>query len=53
LEPDNFDFLFALANHYIKRNQLENARKVADKMVKLFPDNKTGYDILKYINDRR
>ncbi|MBL0731262.1 MAG: tetratricopeptide repeat protein, partial [Desulfosarcina sp.] len=38
LEPDNFDFLFALANHYIKRNQLENARKVADKMVKLFPD---------------
>ncbi|MEN8210313.1 MAG: tetratricopeptide repeat protein [Thermodesulfobacteriota bacterium] len=53
LEPDNFDFLFALADHYIKRNRLDSARVVAEKMVKLFPDNKTGFDILKYINHRR
>jgi len=49
LEPDNFDFLFALADHYIKRNQLDNALLVARKMIELFPNNKTGYDILKYI----
>lgn len=52
LEPDNFDFLFALADHYIKRNRLDSARTVAEKMILLFPDNKIGYDILKYINSR-
>jgi len=52
LEPDNFDFLFALADHYIKRNRLDSARTVAGKMIQRFPDNKIGYDILKYINSR-
>jgi len=50
LEPENFDFLFALADHYVKRNKLNNARRVAQQMVQLFPDDKTGYDILTYIN---
>ncbi|RLB88862.1 MAG: hypothetical protein DRH26_12705, partial [Deltaproteobacteria bacterium] len=45
LEPANFDFLFALADHYVKRNKLKNARLTARQMVQLFPDNKTGYDI--------
>ncbi len=49
LEPANFDFLFALADHYVKRNKLKNARLTARQMVQLFPDNKTGYDILNYI----
>jgi Tfp pilus assembly protein PilF len=49
LEPENFDFLFALADHYVKRNKLKNARLLARQMVQLFPDNKTGYDILNYI----
>lgn len=48
LDPGSFDFLFALADHYIKRNQPNNAILVANKMIKLFPDNKTGYDILRY-----
>ena len=48
LDPGSFDFLFALADHYIKRNQPRNAALVADKMIELFPENKTGYDILKY-----
>ncbi len=48
LDPGSFDFLFALADHYIKRNLPDNAALVANKMIALFPDNKTGYDILKY-----
>ncbi len=48
LEPENFDFLFALADHYIKQNRINNAVIVANKMIALFPDNKIGYDILKY-----
>jgi Tfp pilus assembly protein PilF len=49
LEPENFDFLFALADHYVKRNKRHNARLVAQKMIQLFPDNKIGQDILNYI----
>ena len=49
LEPANFDFLFALADHYIKRDRLDNALLLVNKMIELFPENKTGYDILKYI----
>lgn len=52
LEPDNFDFLFALADHYIKGNRLDSARMPAEKMIRLFPENKIGYDILRYINER-
>jgi len=48
LDPGNFDFLFALADHYIKQNLPDKAALVANKMIKLFPDSKTGYDILKY-----
>ena len=48
LDPGSFDFLFALADHYIKRNRFDTAALVAKKMIELFPDNKTGYDILKY-----
>lgn len=48
LDPGSFDFLFALADHYIKRNLPDNAALVANKMIEFFPDNKTGHDILKY-----
>jgi tetratricopeptide (TPR) repeat protein len=48
LDPGSFDFLFALADHYIKRNRMNNAVIVANQMIALFPDNKIGYDILKY-----
>lgn len=48
IEPETFDFLFALADHYLKTNQRGNAQLVGRKMIALFPDNKTGYDVLKY-----
>jgi tetratricopeptide (TPR) repeat protein len=49
LAPDNFDFLFALADHYIKTDKLDQALLVAQQIIRLFPNNKTGYDIIKYI----
>ena len=49
IEPGNFDFLLALADHYIKRDQLDNGLLLANKMIELFPENKTGHDILEYI----
>ena len=53
LEPNNFEFLFALADHYIKRNLADNAILIANTMIKLFPENKTGYDTLNYANDMK
>jgi predicted Zn-dependent protease len=48
LDAENLEFLFALADHYIKRNLPDNAIAVANKMIERFPDNKIGYDILNY-----
>ncbi len=48
IEPGNFEFLFALADHYIKRKMPNNAISVANKMIEFFPNDKTGYDMLRY-----
>ena len=49
IEPDNFDFLFAMADHLIKTNRYDDANLVAQAMIEKHPGNKTGYDILRYI----
>ena len=49
LNPENFDFLYALADHYIKQRHLNDARSIADKMIRLYPDNRTGYQILNHV----
>jgi predicted CXXCH cytochrome family protein len=53
LDPGSFDFLYALADHYIKRDQLDKASIIARKMIESFPGNKTGHDILAYITARK
>ena len=49
IEPDNFDFLFALADFYVKTNQFEKAKPVAQKLADLYPESIVGNDILKMI----
>jgi hypothetical protein len=49
LEPDNIDFLYGLADYYLKRGLLDNARRVAERMVATHPDNPLGNQILNYI----
>ena len=46
LEPDNFDYLYALADFYLKRNQLQQARSIAQEMVARHPNQRIGHDIL-------
>lgn len=50
LEPENFDFLFALADHYVKTRQLKKAKKIAKKMETLYPGNDVGFKIIDFIN---
>ena len=50
IEPENLDYLYALADHYLKRGKLLQARDIAEQMIAKHPDNPVGRDILNYIN---
>jgi tetratricopeptide (TPR) repeat protein len=52
IEPANLDFLYALADHYLKRGKMLKARDIARQMVEKHPRNAIGHDILNFINAR-
>jgi tetratricopeptide (TPR) repeat protein len=45
VEPDNLDYLYALADHYVKRGQLPQALAIADRMMASHPENNVGRDL--------
>jgi tetratricopeptide (TPR) repeat protein len=49
LEPDNLDYLYALADFYLKRRNLKKARSIAVEIVARHPNQRIGHDILKLI----
>ncbi|UCG06836.1 MAG: tetratricopeptide repeat protein [Desulfobacterales bacterium] len=49
LEPDNLDYLYALADFYLKRKKLQQARNIAREMVARHPSQQIGHDILNLI----
>ena len=49
LEPDNLDYLYALADFYLKRRKLQKAKTVAEEIVARHPDQRIGHDILSLI----
>ena len=49
LEPNNMDYLYALADHYIKRGQLEKAEGVAKQMIEEHPNQRLGHELLQAI----
>jgi Tfp pilus assembly protein PilF len=49
LEPDNLDYLFALADFYLKRGKLQKAKRIAEKMIVQHPTQRIGQDILNLI----
>jgi len=53
LEPTNMDYLYALADFYIKRNRLFEAKKVAERMVAAYPDQRIGRELLDVIERRQ
>ncbi len=50
IEPDNLDFLYAVAEHYLKRRKFHEARKIVEQMISKHPSNSIGYDLLNVIN---
>ncbi len=49
IEPDNLDYLYALADHYLKRQKLVQARRIAEQMIAKHPDKSIGYEILNFV----
>jgi tetratricopeptide (TPR) repeat protein len=50
IEPENLDYLYALADHYLKRGKLQQARGIAEQMIAKHPDNPVGRDIVNYVD---
>jgi len=52
IEPGNMNFLYALAEFYLKRSRMTEAKLIAEQMIAKHPENKLGHDLLNFINDR-
>jgi tetratricopeptide (TPR) repeat protein len=52
LEPQSFDYLYALIEFHYKRGQFDEALVLADKMIKAHPQQRFGYDIKAAIEGR-
>ena len=50
IEPDSMDYLFAVADHYIKRKKLVEARRIAEQMISKHPSNDLGRRLLRVID---
>ena len=49
IDPDNLDYLYALADHYLKRQKLIQARRIAEQMIAKHPDKSIGHEILNFV----
>ena len=52
IEPDNLDYLYALADHYLKKQKFTQARQIAEQMIVRHPENSIGREILNFINQQ-
>jgi tetratricopeptide (TPR) repeat protein len=50
--PYNMDFAFALADHYLKRGMLLEARVVVTRMLAIDPDNRGAREMMGFIDSR-
>ena len=49
IEPQNLDFQFGLADHYLQRGRFEDARPIVEDMVSMHPENPIGNQMLNFI----
>jgi tetratricopeptide (TPR) repeat protein len=53
LEPDNLDFMYALADFYLKRGNFDEARALAEQMVSKHPGRRVGHELLHHLDRNR
>jgi len=49
LDSDSMDYLYALADYYLKRGKFNKAKGIAKQMVAKHPDNRIGHNLMKLI----
>ena len=49
LAPDQPDYLYALADHHLKRGRLEQALAVAERLIAVRPDLEVGRQLKDYL----
>ena len=52
-EPENLDFLYALADHYVKRELWGRALTIADRMIATHPESQVGRDVRNFVERQR
>ena len=53
LEPDTLDFMYALADFYLKRGNFPEARALAERMVSKHPEQGIGHQLLQHLERNR
>jgi tetratricopeptide (TPR) repeat protein len=51
LEPDNLDYLFALADHFVRRGEFDRALVYADRMIATHPELEVGSQVKIFIEE--
>jgi len=49
IEPDTLDYLHAMADHYLRKDQMKAAGRIARRLVEKHPSNPLGQKILRFI----
>jgi tetratricopeptide (TPR) repeat protein len=53
LEPENIDYLYAMADFLYKRDRFDAALDIAERMIEAYPMQRTGHDIKAAIENRQ
>jgi tetratricopeptide (TPR) repeat protein len=49
LQPESLDFLFALADHFVQRQEWTQALEIADRMIELAPSDPRGVQVRQFV----
>jgi tetratricopeptide (TPR) repeat protein len=52
LEPDNLEYLNAIAQYYLRRKMYQQAKRIAEQIISRHPTNRLGPQLLEIINRR-
>ena len=53
LEPESFDYLYAMADFLYKRDRFEDALAIAERMIEAYPAQPVGHEIKAAIENRQ
>jgi tetratricopeptide (TPR) repeat protein len=53
IEPEGLDYLYAVADHLFRRGRLNEALALAERMIKLYPNQPIGHQMKAAIDSRR